>query len=43
MKFNGFLWNGNDTGAAKGKVAWDLICVPKKECGLGFKIFLGME
>lgn len=37
MKFNVFLWNGNDSCNAKAKVAWDSVCKPKKEGGLGLK------
>jgi hypothetical protein len=36
-KFNRFLWNGKDVEAAKAKVAWNDICFPKKEGGLGLK------
>lgn len=37
QKFNQFLWNGNEVCPAKAKVSWELICVPKKEGGLGLK------
>jgi hypothetical protein len=37
QKFNRFLWNGNEVCFAKAKVSWDLICVPKREGGLGLK------
>jgi hypothetical protein len=37
QKFNRFLWNGNEVCFAKEKVSWDLICVPKREGGLGLK------
>jgi hypothetical protein len=37
QKFNRFLWNGKDVEAAKAKVAWNDICIPKKEGGLGLK------
>jgi hypothetical protein len=37
QKFNRFLWNGKDIEAAKAKVAWNDICFPKKEGGLGLK------
>jgi hypothetical protein len=37
QKFNRFLWNGKDVEAAKAKVAWNDICFPKKEGGLGLK------
>jgi hypothetical protein len=36
QKLNRFLWCGEDT-KAKAKVAWDKVCVPKKEGGLGIK------
>jgi hypothetical protein len=36
QKFNKFLWNGKDE-KAKAKVAWETICMPKKEGGLGIK------
>jgi hypothetical protein len=36
QKLNRFLWCGKDT-RAKAKVAWDKVCVPKKEGGLGIK------
>jgi hypothetical protein len=36
QKFNRFLWNGKDE-KAKAKVAWETICMPKKEGGLGIK------
>lgn len=36
QKFNRFLWCGQDV-KAKAKVAWDKVCAPKKEGGLGFK------
>jgi hypothetical protein len=32
QKFNRFLWNGKDE-KAKAKVAWETICMPKKEGG----------
>jgi hypothetical protein len=32
------LWNGNDIGSAKAKVAWGEVFYPKKESGLGLKI-----
>jgi hypothetical protein len=37
QKFNTFLWNGMDEGAAKAKVSWSNLCFPKKEGGLGLK------
>jgi hypothetical protein len=37
QKFNRFLWNGNETCAAKAKVSWDLVCMLKREGGLGLK------
>jgi hypothetical protein len=36
QKLNRFLWNGKDENA-KAKVAWEQVCVPKKEGGLGLK------
>jgi hypothetical protein len=36
-KFNRFLWNGKDESSARAKIAWDEICLPKKEGGLGLK------
>jgi hypothetical protein len=36
QKLNRFLWCGNDS-KAKAKVAWDKLCVPKREGGLGIK------
>lgn len=36
QKLNRFLWCGKDA-RAKAKVAWDKVCVPKKEGGLGIK------
>lgn len=36
QKFNRFLWNGKDA-KARAKVAWDHVCVPKQEGGLGIK------
>ncbi|XP_062167062.1 uncharacterized protein LOC133873362 [Alnus glutinosa] len=36
QKLNRFLWNGNDS-YARAKVAWDKVCFPKKEGGLGIK------
>jgi hypothetical protein len=35
-KFNRFLWCGKDS-KAKAKVAWDKLCCPKNEGGLGIK------
>jgi len=35
QKFDQFLWNGNEVCPAKAKVSWELICVLKKEGGLG--------
>jgi hypothetical protein len=32
------LWNGNDIGSAKAKMAWGEVFYPKKESGLGLKI-----
>jgi hypothetical protein len=37
QKFNRFLWNGKDSNSAKAKVAWNDVCFPKKEGGLGLK------
>jgi hypothetical protein len=36
-KFNRFLWNGEDGHSARAKEAWDDICFPTKEGGLGLK------
>jgi hypothetical protein len=36
QKFNRFLWCGGDSNA-KAKVAWEKVCVPKREGGLGLK------
>jgi len=36
QKLNRFLWCGKDA-RGKAKVAWDKVCVPKKEGGLGIK------
>jgi len=36
QKLNRFLWSGNDS-KANAKVAWEKVCVPKKEGGLGIK------
>jgi hypothetical protein len=32
-----FLWNGSDLASSGAKVAWDKICLPKKEGGLCMK------
>lgn len=37
QKFNRFLWNGNEFSSAKAKVAWDALCMPKGEGGLGLR------
>jgi hypothetical protein len=37
QKFNRFLWNGKDA-KARAKVAWDRVCVPKQEGGLGISV-----
>jgi len=37
QKFNRYLWSGSDSCKAKVKVAWELVCVPKTEGGLGLK------
>lgn len=37
QKFSRFLWNGKVDGAAKVKVSWQDLCVPKQEGGLGIK------
>ncbi|GKC41586.1 retrotransposon protein, putative, ty1-copia subclass [Tanacetum coccineum] len=34
----GFLWCNGELKRGKAKVAWDVICLPKKEDGLGFSI-----
>lgn len=31
------MWNGRSEGPARFKVAWEFICVPKDERGLGIK------
>lgn len=36
-KVQSVLWNGKDENAAKAKLAWNAICYPKKEDGLGLK------
>ncbi|GJW51394.1 hypothetical protein Tco_0092745, partial [Tanacetum coccineum] len=33
----GFLWGHGDTGRVKAKVAWDVVCLPKEEGGLGIR------
>ena len=37
QKFNRFLWNRKDVKAAKAKMAWSKIYVPKKEGGLQWR------
>jgi len=37
-KMNRFLWTGSDAVKAKAKVGWNVVCVPKKEGGLGLKM-----
>ena len=32
-----FLWSGSDMRTIRAKVAWDQVCLPKKEGGLGIK------
>ena len=32
-----FLWSGSDMRTNGAKVAWDQVCLPKKEGGLGIK------
>jgi hypothetical protein len=39
QKFNRFLWNCTDEGIASAKVAWNMLCLPKKEGGVGIKKF----
>jgi len=34
-----FLWNGDITKKAAAKVAWETLCLPKQEGGLGFRSF----
>ncbi|XP_024015909.1 uncharacterized protein LOC112089163 [Eutrema salsugineum] len=33
----GFLWSGQELNGQKAKVAWDIVCSPKKEGGLDLK------
>ena len=33
-----FLWSGGVGLHSGAKVAWDIVCKPKKEGGLGFKV-----
>lgn len=35
--FNRFLWNNKEKGKSKHWVAWDKMCYPKEEKGLGFR------
>ena len=35
--FNSYLWKGIDTEAKGAKVAWDRVCSPNPEAGLGLK------
>jgi len=37
QKFNRFVWNGKDEGIATAKVSWSMLCLPKKDRGLGIK------
>ena len=37
QNLNHYLWSGNDNIKAKAKVAWNQICVPNREGGLGLK------
>jgi hypothetical protein len=37
QRFNRCLWSGSDSSIARAKVAWDMICTPKTEGGLGLK------
>lgn len=32
-----FFWNDKDDGIARAKVVGNMLCLPKKECGLGIK------
>jgi hypothetical protein len=34
---NGFLWNEKIDGIARAKVAWEDVCLPKAEGGLGLR------
>jgi hypothetical protein len=36
-KFNRFLYNGKDEGIDRAKVSWNMLCLPKKDGGLGIK------
>jgi hypothetical protein len=37
QKFNHFLYNRKDEGIARVKVSWNMLCLPKKDGGLGIK------
>ena len=37
QNFNHFLWQGQVTGKGKTKVAWEKVCLPKREGGLGLQ------
>ena len=38
-----FLWSGSDMSTTRAKVAWDQVCLPRKEGGLGIKRIHRME
>ncbi|GAA0175607.1 reverse transcriptase [Lithospermum erythrorhizon] len=37
IRVRSFLWSGKEGGRSIAKVAWDTVCLPLKEEGLGFK------
>ena len=38
-----FLWSGDIVNSYGSKVAWDRVCLPKKEGGLGIKPLVGLN